>query len=96
MAKRGKATGTSSSAELLAADEYRGFVTIMLQNAVSCAFGFSGEAAVDDQGVILIEIGDSIEVRGELAREQINVIGNTASLTWQEGPLTVRRKGYLA
>ena len=96
MAKKGKATGSSASAEFLAADSYRGFVTIMLQNAVKCSFGFSGEDAVLDKGAILEEVGDSIEVKGELAREQINVIGDTASLTWQEGPLTVRRLGLLS
>ena len=96
MSKRGKVTGTSASAEFLAANEYRGFVTIMLQDEVTCAFGFSGEDAVLDEGVILVEAGDSIEIKGELAREQINVIGDTASLTWQEGPLTVRRLGVTA
>lgn len=93
MAKRGKTTGTSGSAELLAADEYRGYVTIMLQSDNACALAFEGEAAIADQGVMLNEVGDSVEVLGELARGQINVIGNNAALTWQEGPVKVRRLG---
>lgn len=92
---KGKATGTAASAEVLAADEYREKVTIILLNAVSCAFGL-GVAAVADEGVILEEIGDSLEVEAEAARGQINVIGNTASLAYQTGPVTVRRNGYLA
>ncbi len=91
MAKRGKTTGTSGSAELLAADEYRGYVIIMLQSDNACALAFEGEAAIADQGVMLNEIGDSVNVSGELARGQINVIGDSADLTWQEGPLNVRR-----
>lgn len=96
MAKKGKVTGGSVSAELLAADEYRGYVTIMLQSDVACALAFEGEAAIADTGVMLNEIGDSVEVFAELARGQINVIGNNANLTWQEGPVTVRRLGITA
>ena len=87
----GKATGTAASAQMLAASEYRDKVTIMLQNAVSCAIGV-GEAAVADEGVILAEIGDVCELEGVAARAQINIIGDTASVTYQTGPVTVRRQ----
>lgn len=96
MAKFGKVSGGSSSGELLAADAYRGYVTIMLQSDTACALAFEGAAAIADRGVMLNEIGDSVQVLGELARGQINVIGNGAALTWQEGPVVVRRLGITA
>ena len=87
----GKATGTATSAELLAADRYRGKVTIMLQNAVACAIGI-GEDAVVDEGVLLAEAGDIVELTDEAARAQINILGDTASVTYQTGPVVVRRQ----
>ena len=89
---KGKATGTAASAELLAADEYREVVLIMLQNNVSCAFGLIGEAAVADEGIILVEIGDWVRLVGPKARGQINIIGNTASVTYQTGDVEVGRQ----
>jgi len=91
----GKATGTASSAEMLAADIYRERVVIMLQNAVSCAIGID-EDAVADEGVILQEIGDTVHLAGAAARAQVNIIGNTASLTYQTGDVEVSLNGYLA
>ncbi len=90
----GKDTGGSASAELLAADEYRDFVTIMLANATSVAIGI-GEAAVADKGVVLREIGDSVELRDQAARALINIIGNGGEVTYQTGPVSVRLNGYL-
>lgn len=91
MAKHGTTTGGTGSAEVLAADVYRDFVTIMLQSDHPCAFAFEGATAVAGTGVMLNEIGDSVSVVRELARGQINVLGNGAVLTWQEGPVTVHR-----
>ena len=98
MATSGKATGAVTSAVLLAADQYREFVVIMLQNQVTCALGLFGEDAVIDEGIVLSQIGDSVHLSGAAARQQINVIGDTASLTYQSSgdPIAVNRQGYLA
>jgi hypothetical protein len=98
MSKKGKATGTSASVQMLAADVHRDYVVIMLQNAVACAIGIYGEDAVADEGILLAEIGDTVHLTGSAARSKISVIGNTASLTWQESdePIIVHRQGYLA
>jgi hypothetical protein len=98
MASSGKATGTAASAELLAADQYREYVVIMLQNQVTCALGLFGSAAVVDEGIVLAQVGDTVHLSGAAARQQINVIGNTASLTYQGSadPISVSRQGYLA
>ena len=89
---KGKATGTAASAQLLAADEYRDVVLIMLQNEVVCSFGLIGEAAVIDEGIILAEIGDWVRLVGPQARGQINIIGNTASVTYQTGDVEIGRQ----
>jgi hypothetical protein len=98
MASSGKATGTASSAQLLAADQYREYVVIMLQNQIACALGLFGNAAVLDEGIVLGQVGDTVHLSGAAARQQINVIGNTASLTYQSSadPISVDRQGYLA
>jgi len=92
----GKATGTAASAEMLAADNYRDSVTIMLyDDTAPVAIGI-GEAAVADEGVVLRELGDSVEIRGYAAIKQINIIGNGGIVTYQTGPVTARLNGYLA
>jgi hypothetical protein len=98
MASKGKATGAATSAQLLAADQYREFVVIMLQNQVTCALGLFGDAAVIDEGIVLAQVGDTVHLSGAAARQQINVIGDTASLTYQSSaePISVNRQGYLA
>ena len=92
---KGKQTGTSASAELLAKDEYRGYVVIMHQNATPVAIAVMGETAVIDEGVILTEIGDSVSLSGAQARGQVNIIGNGGTVTYQTGLVSVRLNGYL-
>jgi len=86
---KGNFTGTASSAELLAADEYRDQIVIQKTNATAVALGF-GEAAVAGKGIQLIEIGDAAIIRGAEARMQINVIGNGGTGTYQTGDIDVR------
>jgi hypothetical protein len=88
----GKATGTASSAELLAADESREKVVIMHAGTAAVAIGI-GEAAVADKGVILTDIGDSVELTGRAAEAQINIIGNTGKVTYQTGQVSVNLNG---
>lgn len=83
----GKATGTAASAELLAADINRGKVTLTLLNSIQVSFGLDGETAVVDEGAPLFRKGTTLELNDEAARGQINIIGNTASVAYQTGPV---------
>ena len=75
---RGKATGTATSAEALAVDVSRGQVTFQMNDeSESVYFGFN-EAAVVGEGIGLRKIGDSFQVKSELARGQINIIASGA------------------
>lgn len=79
----GSWTGTASSAELLAASEDRDSVLIVLSSDVTVAFGL-GEDAVAGQGIQLFKTGDSVHLRGAAARKQVNVIGNTATGSYED------------
>lgn len=92
----GKATGTASSAEMLAASEYRDQVTVMLYDDTSPVAIGIGEDAVADEGVVLRELGDSCTIRGAAARAAINIIGNGGIVTYQTGDVEVNLNGYLA
>ena len=85
---KGSWAGTASSAELVAVDNYREYLTIQLTNDITVALGF-GEAAVVGEGIQLMQTGDTVTVRGHLARSAVNVIGNTAIGTYQSGKLKV-------
>ncbi len=75
---QGEVTGTSASAEALAADNYRGNVTFQMTDASETIhFGFNNTAVVDE-GLALRRVGDSFTVSGELARGQINIIASGA------------------
>jgi hypothetical protein len=76
--------GTASSAEIVAADDYREYLTIQLTNATQVALGF-GEAAVANKGVQLINAGDAVRLRGAMARKAVYAIGNGATGTYQDG-----------
>lgn len=82
---QGTITGTSSSAEALAASRYRERVTFTMLNAVTTGFAFGGLDAELDEGIVLHEIGDTLIVDAELARGQIKVKGNSASIAYQTG-----------
>ena len=82
---QGTIAGTASSAEALAKNRYRERVTFTMLNAITTGFAFGGNAAALDEGVVLHEIGDTLIVEAELARGQIKVIGNTASIAYQTG-----------
>lgn len=98
MATSGKATGTSASAELLAADQYREYVVIILNSQTAVGIGILGEDAVVDEGIVLAQVGDTVHLTGAAARQQINVIGDGAALSYQGSadPIVVSRQGYLA
>ncbi len=89
----GKASGTTNSAEMLAADINRDKVTIILASSDSAIAIGIDEAAVADKGIVLREIGDSVELIAHAATAQINIIGNTGDVTYQTGPVTVRLNG---
>ena len=88
----GNVSGTSASAEMLAANENRDKVTVTLMNSVDVAFGLGGEDAVAGEGTVLLVVGASAEFTEEAARGQINIIGNTASVAYQTGPVIVNQK----
>lgn len=84
---QGEVTGTSASAEALAADERRDKVTFqMTDDSETIHFGFN-DAAVVDEGLALRRIGDSFIVEKELARGQINIIasGTGGQASYQTG-----------
>jgi hypothetical protein len=86
----GKATGTLSSAEMLAADRHRDKVTIMLYDGTSPVSIGVGEAAVADEGLVLRVVGSVCEIDKYAATKQINIIGNGGIVTYQTGPVTAR------
>ncbi len=84
---KGKFTGTASSAQIVAADDYRAYLTIQLTNAASANLGI-GEAAVAGEGIKLINAGDSARLVGAAARKAIYLIGDGAEGTYQDGDVT--------
>lgn len=92
---QGTATGTAASVEMLAAAPTgnRDRVTIMLTDATASAyFGFN-TAAVAGEGVGLLRVGDTVIVEDELARSQINIIGDGAVVSYQTGSVVLVAKG---
>lgn len=81
---KGSWTGTSASDEIIAADEFREYLTIQLTNATLVALGI-GEAAVAGEGIQLINAGDTVRLEGAQARVAIYAIGNGAAGTYQSG-----------
>ena len=93
----GKKTGTAASVQLLAADQDRDQVTIMLYDKTApIAIGVSGEAAVADTGIVLREIGDTVHLYNEAARGVIDILGNGGKVSYQTGPVLVVTNGFLA
>jgi hypothetical protein len=62
-------------------------LTIQLQNATQVFLGF-GAAAVVNQSLTMLAAGDSITVRGALARGAVYAIGNGSAGVYQEGNIT--------
>ncbi len=83
---KGSWAGTGSSAEIIAVDENREYLTIQLTNSITTALGI-GEAAVAGEGVQLLVAGNSVTLVGHQARSAIYAIGNTATGTWQSNEL---------
>jgi hypothetical protein len=81
--------GTDASAEIIAADEYRDWLTIQLQNTTPVYLGF-GVPAVEGESIMLVTTGDNITVAGHLARQAVYAIGNGAAGAYQEGKLDCR------
>lgn len=93
----GKQTGTAASVELLAADQDRDQVTILLYDKTApIAIGVSGAAAVADTGIVLREVGDVAHLYDEAARGVIDILGNGGKVSYQTGPCLVSTNGYLA
>ena len=75
---QGEVTGTSASAQALAANNRRDKVIFqMTDDAQTIHFGFNN-AAVVNEGLALRRVGDSFIVEKELARGQINIIASGA------------------
>lgn len=86
---KGTFTGTADGTTVaVVADAHRDSITIQLINKTAPIYLGFGEAAVDAQGIKLIEIGDVVTVRAHLARGKIYAIGNGGICTWQTGDLT--------
>ena len=90
---QGTATGTAASVEMLAVSRYRDRVTFQMTDASAAVyFGFN-TAAVVGEGIGLRRIGDYVTVGAELARGQINIIGNGGIVSYQTGNVIVAGTG---
>ena len=79
-------TSGAASAEIIAADVNRDYLTIQSTTANTVALGF-GHTAVAGKGVQLIAAGDTVTVRGWLARLAVNAIGASGAGTYQDGDI---------
>lgn len=80
-------TAAAASTEIVPASEYREKLTIQLQSATQVYLGF-GVPAVAGESLTLLGAGDSITVRGHLARQAVYAIGSGATGAYQEGDVT--------
>lgn len=83
---KGNFTATSASDKIVEADEYREYLLIQKTNATVIAVGI-GEAAAAGEGVQLVNAGDTLTIRGALAREAVYAIGNGGTGTYQDGDI---------
>lgn len=86
---KGSFTAGSSSAEVIAASEYRDTLLIQKTNATTIALGI-GEAAEAGKGIQLVNVGDTARLRGPMARSAIYAIGNNGTGAYQDGNCDVR------
>ena len=75
--------------EIIAAEMYRDILTVQLHSAKGCVYFGFGAAAIIDESLLVVEPGDSITVRGHLARQAIHALGSLSSGAYQEGDLTL-------
>ena len=75
MAAQGAWTSTQATSQVIAGDNNRTSLTVQMVTAASSptSLGF-GTAAVFGEGVQLVNIGDSVTVRGHLAQLAVNAI----------------------
>lgn len=82
-------TSTGTSAEIVPASEYRDYLTIQLLLAkAGVCLGF-GVAAVSGSSLMLVDAGDSVTVRGHLARQAVYAMGDLCEGAYQEGDLSL-------
>jgi hypothetical protein len=77
---------------LLAADEYRDILTIQILSAKGSVYLGFGTEAVVDESMLIVTPGDSVTVRGHLARQAIHALGSLSYGAYQEGDLTLNVK----
>ncbi len=88
---KGNWTATGTSAEIIAANEYRDTLTLQKTNDTDVSLGL-GETAVLGKGLQLFTVGCSITLRGFHARSAVNAIGNGGTGTYQDGPVEVHNQ----
>jgi hypothetical protein len=81
---KGAYLATAASTLLVAADEYREYLTIQHGNATAVALGI-GVPAVALSGIQLFKAGDSVKICGAQARLAVYVIGNGGVGSYQDG-----------
>ena len=75
---KGAWTSTQATSEVIAADSFRESLTVQMTTAASSPTNLAfGAAAVVGNGVQLVNIGDSVTVRGHLAALACNAICDT-------------------
>ncbi len=93
---KGNFTGTGTSAVLIAANQYRDTLLIQKTDNTVVALGI-GETAVAGEGIQLVNINDSVVLRGPAARGAVYVIGDGGNGTYQDGAGVDFRSGqYVA
>ncbi|MFA5186696.1 MAG: hypothetical protein WC551_09490 [Patescibacteria group bacterium] len=76
-------------AEIIPADGYRDILTIQLHSAKGCVYLGFGAAAVVDESLLVVEPGDSVTIRGHLARQSVHALGSLSYGAYQEGDLSL-------
>jgi len=85
----GSWTSGAASAQIIPASRYRDILTIQLHTAKgTVCFGF-GTDAVIDASVLIVSPGDSITVRGHIARQAVYALGALGGGAYQEGDLSL-------
>ena len=75
--------------EIVPADNYRDILTIQLHSAKGCVYLGFGTEAVVDESLLIVSPGDSIAIRGHLARQSVHALGSLSYGAYQEGDLNL-------
>lgn len=93
---KGNFTGAAASAKVIDADVYRDSLVIQMTDASAILSLGIGETAVAGEGVQLVNVGDTVHLRGPAARRAIYAIGNGGKAAYQDGDILISRGPHVA